>query len=194
MVQGAISLKSLPTHTVFCGVTAAPFEVVVVPINDLSTANLLDELDMCCAFISRARASRGTVLVHCMAGIPRRYPPSLNLHRQDLPSSPPPHPCCHLSISVQCVSGGSVPDEDGAPLPPCGPSHHPRGSPHHRPQRGLHPAGGCDPSYPRECVYTVSHSQICFVCVCMRSWACITPWGARWRRSMRSTRPSRWST
>ena len=52
---------------------AAPFEVVVVPINDVGSANLLDELEMCCAFISRARAGGGAVLVHCMAGISRRY-------------------------------------------------------------------------------------------------------------------------
>lgn len=63
------------------GVNAAPFEVVVVPINDVSSANLLDELEMCCAFISRARAGRGAVLVHCMAGISRRYSTSFESDR-----------------------------------------------------------------------------------------------------------------
>ena len=96
----AIVLKALPHHVIFYIVTAAPFEVVVVPINDFSTANLLDELDMCCAFISKARAGGGTVLVHCMAGISRRYPTSLHSLRPSKTCPPHPHPCCHLSFSV----------------------------------------------------------------------------------------------
>lgn len=43
-----------------------------VPIRDMESANLLDYLEVCLDFIDESRKV-GSVLVHCFAGVSRRY-------------------------------------------------------------------------------------------------------------------------
>lgn len=43
-----------------------------VPIRDMESANLLDYLEVCLDFIDESR-KEGSVLVHCFAGVSRRY-------------------------------------------------------------------------------------------------------------------------
>lgn len=45
---------------------------MAVPIRDMESENLLDYLDVCLDFIDRSR-KEGSVLVHCFAGVSRRY-------------------------------------------------------------------------------------------------------------------------
>ena len=45
---------------------------MAVPIRDMESENLLDYLDVCFDFIDRNR-KEGSVLVHCFAGVSRRY-------------------------------------------------------------------------------------------------------------------------
>jgi dual specificity phosphatase 12 len=45
---------------------------MVVPLLDVAYQNILDELEPCLEFIEQGR-SAGGVLVHCLAGISRRY-------------------------------------------------------------------------------------------------------------------------
>lgn len=45
---------------------------LTVPIRDMESENLLDYLDVCFDFIDRSR-KEGGVLVHCFAGVSRRY-------------------------------------------------------------------------------------------------------------------------
>ena len=43
-----------------------------VPIRDMESENLLDSLEVCLDFIDQSR-KQGSVLVHCFAGVSRRY-------------------------------------------------------------------------------------------------------------------------
>ena len=45
---------------------------MAVPMRDMESENLLDHLDVCLDFIDRSR-KEGSVLVHCFAGVSRRY-------------------------------------------------------------------------------------------------------------------------
>ena len=45
---------------------------MAVPMRDMESENLLDHLDVCLNFIDRSR-KEGSVLVHCFAGVSRRY-------------------------------------------------------------------------------------------------------------------------
>jgi dual specificity phosphatase 12 len=45
---------------------------LAVPLQDVDSQNLLDNLENCLEFIEKGRA-RGGVLVHCVAGVSRRY-------------------------------------------------------------------------------------------------------------------------
>lgn len=45
---------------------------MAVPIRDMESENLLDHLDVCLKFIEDSR-KEGSVLVHCFAGVSRRY-------------------------------------------------------------------------------------------------------------------------
>lgn len=45
---------------------------MAVPLRDTENENLLDYLDVCLNFIDRSR-KHGSVLVHCFAGVSRRY-------------------------------------------------------------------------------------------------------------------------
>lgn len=45
---------------------------LAVPLQDVDSQNLLDNLEGCLEFIEKGRV-RGGVLVHCVAGVSRRY-------------------------------------------------------------------------------------------------------------------------
>lgn len=45
---------------------------MAVPLRDMENENLLDSLDVCLDFIEESR-KEGSVLVHCFAGVSRRY-------------------------------------------------------------------------------------------------------------------------
>lgn len=45
---------------------------LAVPLQDVDSQNLLDNLEGCLEFIDKGRV-RGGVLVHCVAGVSRRY-------------------------------------------------------------------------------------------------------------------------
>jgi dual specificity phosphatase 12 len=45
---------------------------MAVPLRDMESEDLLDYLDVCFDFIDRSR-KEGSVLVHCFAGVSRRY-------------------------------------------------------------------------------------------------------------------------
>lgn len=45
---------------------------MAVPMRDMESENLLDHLDVCLNFIDQSR-KEGSVLVHCFAGVSRRY-------------------------------------------------------------------------------------------------------------------------
>lgn len=45
---------------------------MAVPLRDMETEDLLDYLDVCLDFIDKSR-KEGSVLVHCFAGVSRRY-------------------------------------------------------------------------------------------------------------------------
>lgn len=45
---------------------------MAVPMRDMESENLLDHLDVCLNFIDKSR-KEGSVLVHCFAGVSRRY-------------------------------------------------------------------------------------------------------------------------
>lgn len=45
---------------------------MAVPLRDMESENLLDYLDVCLDFIDKSR-KEGSVLVHCFAGVSRRY-------------------------------------------------------------------------------------------------------------------------
>jgi len=45
---------------------------MAVPIRDMESEDLLDYLDVCLDFIEKSR-KEGAVLVHCFAGVSRRY-------------------------------------------------------------------------------------------------------------------------
>lgn len=45
---------------------------MAVPLRDMESENLLDHLDVCLDFIEDSR-KEGSVLVHCFAGVSRRY-------------------------------------------------------------------------------------------------------------------------
>lgn len=45
---------------------------MAVPMRDMESENLLDHLDICLNFIDESR-KKGSVLVHCFAGVSRRY-------------------------------------------------------------------------------------------------------------------------
>lgn len=48
------------------------FTRMAVPLRDMESENLLDYLDVCLDFIEDSR-KEGSVLVHCFAGVSRRY-------------------------------------------------------------------------------------------------------------------------
>lgn len=48
------------------------FVRMVAPLRDMENENLLDSLDACLDFIEQSR-KEGSVLVHCFAGVSRRY-------------------------------------------------------------------------------------------------------------------------
>ena len=48
---------------------------LAVPLRDMEEENLLDRLDICLDFIEKGR-KEGSILVHCFAGVSRRYPDS----------------------------------------------------------------------------------------------------------------------
>lgn len=45
---------------------------MAVPMRDMESENLLDHLDVCLNFIDESR-KKGSVMVHCFAGVSRRY-------------------------------------------------------------------------------------------------------------------------
>ena len=54
------------------GVDGKAIQRLHVPWKDTEDQNILDDLELCLAFIEEGRM-RGGVLVHCLAGVSRRY-------------------------------------------------------------------------------------------------------------------------
>lgn len=71
---GSASASPLENSNRSAGKTPAAdrLQRLVVPLQDVDSQNLLDSLESCFEFIEEGR-NRGGVLVHCVAGVSRRY-------------------------------------------------------------------------------------------------------------------------
>lgn len=73
---GDMSRSPLPPHNLLYSLEYAGKDLklvrMAVPLRDTENEDLLDYLDVCLDFIDRSRKD-GSVLVHCFAGVSRRY-------------------------------------------------------------------------------------------------------------------------